>query len=655
MDLRIRRIIRPFARVMALLLDRMNASIKFLLAASIIIAFLGAFSFYRFHSNPWSTDLGAAVIMFVFLSGLVDEITRQFVTLKRKKLSELDKVGLGIDRYTDIILILAALYYLRSFDINIWNFRLRMEDHLGIGAALFIGIYLMGYVSKNKTDTPGWETRAERMFYLSAFMTAGYTHDQFPLYLMVGIFTLGVILYTVSIYGAIKSYNQTRNLGYSLWRISRPIKYFLLEIFWGISKGISYVYHLILRMYKVREALVEVEAQEPVERDYPVQGNNFTALVTDESSSQPVVNATVTLKNKETGKILSSTTNSSGKSNFSGVVEGQYVITVRANGYKTEEFERFLSMDSGEVFALSRDASDLSVIVTDADTNMPIGGSEVILKCGGDEQRSHTDNLGVAYFKELALGIYDVHVKASEYRDTTDKIDLTNENLKSIQLKRAAATISLDTTERPEDYTVAATASRGKTAFFAEDINGEIAHVKVDKRPKIAQVLGESAIVIYNSNSKLEKCIMDIVDECLTNDREVFIVSTQPRTDIYRDKLRPLIDSGMVRVINLSPRVSQPAVNEIPMTQLGAFKSIFEEMPAGSVLIFEALSGLIINEGGVVAYKFVADTIQHFSAEGLCLVCLLDSDAHEKNEISSFENLFINLVRLEGDKFILVR
>jgi hypothetical protein len=148
---------------------------------------------------------------------------------------------------------------------------------------------------------------------------------------------------------------------------------------------------------------------------------------------------------------------------------------------------------------------------------------------------------------------------------------------------------------------------------------------------------------------------MDIVDECLTNDREVFIVSTQPRTDIYRDKLRPLIDSGMVRVINLSPRVSQPAVNEIPMTQLGAFKSIFEEMPAGSVLIFEALSGLIINEGGVVAYKFVADTIQHFSAEGLCLVCLLDSDAHEKNEISSFENLFINLVRLEGDKFILVR
>ncbi|MFQ5815813.1 MAG: collagen binding domain-containing protein [Candidatus Hydrothermarchaeaceae archaeon] len=659
MDLQIRRIFRPFARVTALFLDKMSIPIKFLLFASILIAFLGAFSFYRFYGNPWSTDLGLLAILFVFLSGLTDEITREFTDIKRKKLSELDKVGLGIDRYSDIILILGALYYLRDFDLYLWNLRLRIEDHAGIGIALFLGIYLVGYASKRRTSKPGWETRAERMFYLSAFMTAGYTHDQFSLYLLGGISSLGVILYLASIYGIMKGYTREHHVGYDVWRFTRPIKYLFLEIFWGVRSLVSFVFRLIMRLYRAKEAMAEVEDQVPVEREYPVQGHNFTALVTNMSSSQPIVNAKVTLKNKETGGTLNNTTNSAGKSDFTGVEEGQYVITVQAEGYKIEEFERFLSMDSGEVFALSRRSSDLSIVVTDADTRMPIGGSEVLLKSDGKEYKSSTDNLGVAYFKELELGIYEINVEASKYHPLNDKIDIARENLKAIELKRAVSPqISAETRHGPPEEHAApeATTSPDASGEALEGVQERATQVKTDEEPQmITRVLGESALIEFDSKSKLEKAVMEIVDESLNNDREVFIISTQPRTNIYRDKLRPVINSGMVRVFNLAPGDSQTGVNEVPMSNLGSFKPIFEEMPAGSVFIFEALSTLIIKEGGVAAYKFISDTIKHFSAEGLCLVCLLDSESHEESEVSSFENLFVNLVKLEGDKFVLVR
>ncbi|MEE9594415.1 MAG: carboxypeptidase-like regulatory domain-containing protein, partial [Candidatus Hydrothermarchaeales archaeon] len=403
MDLRIRRIFRPFSRVIALLIDRTNTPIKFLLSTSLIITFLGVFSFYRLYSNPWNTNLGLLAILFVFLSGLWDEILREFTKLK-KKISELEMIGLSLDRYSDILLILGALYYLQEsdFDLGFFNLRLRVEDHVGLGIAFLLGIYLVGYTSRFRTDEPGWETRGERMFYLSAFMIAGYTHELFPFYLFSGILSLGAILYLASIYGVTRGYTQEHHVGYGLWKVTRPIKNLFSEIFWGVKGLFSLVFRQILRIYEAKEEVtIELEDEEPVEADYSTGGHNFTALVTDGNTSQPIVNAKVSLKNKETEKALSNTTNTAGKGEFTGVVEGQYSIEVAAKGYKTEEFERFLSMDSGEVFTMSKRSSDLSVVVTDADTSMPIGSSQVVLKSNGKEYKSSTDNLGVAYFKEL--------------------------------------------------------------------------------------------------------------------------------------------------------------------------------------------------------------------------------------------------------------
>ncbi len=651
MDIRIRRIFRPFARVIALLLDRMNVTLRPLLLASLLLAVLGAVSFYFLYGNPWSDFLAILAIVFVFLSGLTDEITREFADIRQKKLSELEKVVLGVDRYMDIPVMLAAIYYLSvgEYSVGLWSLSLRIEDNLIISAVLLLGVYLVG---RQRPSVPGWETRAERAFYLSAFMAAGYTHRQFPLYLLVAIFSLGVILYLASVYAGLKSYNKDHRLGYNLWRITRPIKYISLEIFWAVKNLASSWLRLI---FKTRQESTPAEAEEEAKQiEYPSQGHNFTALVTDGNSSQPIANAKVILKNKETSKAAEKTTNPAGKSDFSGIAEGEYIITVKADGYKTEEFERFLSTDSGEVFALSRHSSDLSIVVTDADNRMPIGSSLVILKSGEKEFRSKTDNLGVAYFKELKLGSYEARVEASGYEPAVDKIDLGKENMKAIELKRVSG--AKGPAETSAEHKIEEPTVRAVPHQVEPSTGPVIAAAKhaLNEKPQISQVIGESALIRYDSKSKVEKAVSKIVEECISNEREVVIVSSPPRTSIYREKLRKAINSGKIKVINLAPGGSPPEANEMSMSNLRSFEPIFKEMSAGSVLIFEALSSLIIKEGGAVAYKFVSDAIQHFSAEGLCIVCLLDSQAHDEEEMASFEKLFVNLVRIEGDRFVLL-
>jgi len=668
MDLRIRRIFRPFSRVAALLLDRTNVTIKFVLSVSLTIALLGALSFWIYSSQGRSYfdfDLQIITIILVFLSGLLDEVTREFIKLK-KKISELEGVGLGLDRYMDIPLVLGGLYllqdYLRDtdFDLGFFNLSLRVGDNLGMAIAFLVGVYIVGATTRHRTNEPAWETRAERMFFLSAIMIAGYTHEEFFNYLFGGILTLEVILFLASIHAGTRGYAKEHHVGYNIWKITRPFKFLFRELIWGVKNLIFRVVRQVLRIYQEKDAeIAEMEYEEPADDvEYSNSGHNFTALVTDGETSQPIVKAKVTLKNNETEKVTKSTTNASGKSNFSTVVESQYVITVEAGGYKTEEFERFLSMDSGEVFTLTRHASDLSVVVTDAETSMPIKGSEVLLKTEGNEFKSNTDNLGVAYFKELELGSYEVSVEASQYLPLNDKIDISKENLKSVKLKRKMGASAVSEPQPLEEKTPPAGATDEAPEPQAKDADKELvkeSKVKEKEKPKITNVLSESALVKYDSGSKIESGVTNLVDECINNGRETFIISTQPRTDIYRDRLRPVIDTGMVRIINLSSDAPQAEADEVTMSDLKSLKPIFDEMSAGSVLIFESLSTLIINEGGVVAYKFVSEVIQDFSAEGLCLVCLMDSSAHEESEISNFENLFVNLVKLDGDTFSMIR
>ncbi|MEE8168183.1 MAG: carboxypeptidase-like regulatory domain-containing protein [Candidatus Hydrothermarchaeales archaeon] len=640
MELRIRQIFKPFAMVAALLLNKTKLSMKATFLYSLLITILGVASFYFLYEDPWNYGLMLLSIALVFLNAFSDELSREFSKLK--KLSELEKVGLRLHGYADVLLIFAALYYLSlgEYDLGVVKF-MKLNEYLALGVAVFLGIYLMSRTSKRKAN-PWLEARSERMFFLTAFMIAGYTHGTFPEYLFVGIISLGGILYLGLIHGAYKSYVHEHAIGYDIWKLTRPIKYLSMEFVDFLTRLTRIILGATSRLQRTAEESTEEEVAQ--EDEQPMSGHNFTALVTDGTSSQPVAHAKVILKNTDSNKKIVRYTDSSGKSNFSNVVEGQYNISIQVEGFKKEEYERYLSMDSGESFTLSKHSSDLSVVVTDSERRNPIGRATVTLAFEGNEYASRTDNLGVAYFGELEIAPYDITVDAEGYQTSKGKINLAEENLKAIELERITPGMEMDRQEEPsmEERRVEKT---GEEDESAKD--------KDKAKQRITQVLGESALVEYTASSKVEDGIAKIMGECLNNDRDVFLVSSPPRTEIYKAKFKEEIQQGKVKLINLAAIGSPSETGDIPMTDLKQFKAVFEEMSAGSVMIFEALSNLILSAGGVSAYKFISETVEHFSTEGLCVVCFLSKEAHEARETSSFKNLFVNLVKMEGDKFSL--
>ncbi|GCC11159.1 hypothetical protein IPdc08_01208 [archaeon] len=163
---------------------------------------------------------------------------------------------------------------------------------------------------------------------------------------------------------------------------------------------------------------------------------------------------------------------------------------------------------------------------------------------------------------------------------------------------------------------------------------------------------GESALIEYSSSEELGRIVKAIVKEHITNDRDVFLAAMPPRSYQYRKEFGSYIKEGKLRIINVPPRGALPEsdrnIQEVPMTNLEYFRAVMEEMPAGSLLIFEPLSSLIINLGKNPAYQFILKVVDYLSKDGIFFVTFINKETSE--EASMFRELFVAVAEISGEK-----
>ncbi len=708
MELRLRKIFRPAGYLIAIILKRASIPPGRLIALSYLTAITTLLGFYLLSNLPYSTILTIIIVLLIFLSGLLDEIVMEFKKL-RSGIGELERMNLMIDRYSDVLIIVGTSYYLDDQIYRIvlkgTQFQLSVSSdlHLILGGLIVAGILLLNFMSrKTTTGEHGLETRGERMFLLSIFAFIGLYYD-FEGSLFIGLFILGTSIYTAIIHLSLAQrrshhisysrhhpfYKAVRYLAGTIVKItgralvigSNVVKVSTAEAARLVKIKLAFIkneakrrditlpiLHPVFRRAEKKvktnpsksqdepdrselspfspgsaesqdgsnrsnrsesppfslkkESEVRVEKFDAAQLDYAgVPGHNFTVVVTDKMTKFPIPNVEVVLKNREINKKGVSHTDESGRCDFKDVVEGQYNIKITLDGFKEEECERYISMDSGEVFALEERPVDLSVVVSDSEWATPISNAEVSLVSNtGTKDSKRTDNLGVAYFEGLSRRGYEIAVEMKGYEPEKTKVDIQKENIASVNLKKKPVQ---GEAEAPESY---------------------------------SKLLGESALIAFTSTGEVEDVLMKIIEDYLDKKREVVLVSAPPRTALYKTNLKNEISEGKVSVINLvtSGRVSGDygELTEIPMTNLEYFKTVFERMPAGSTMIFEPLSNLILNTSADLAYKFISKMVDHLSNEGLCFVCLLNVDGHDEKEIGSFGNLFMNILQIDTDRLV---
>jgi hypothetical protein len=605
----IRKLLRPPAHLIVLALERTKASPTSLISLSYFVALVTIVAFYlTFTVSQKPYWFKVLTIAGMFLSAFLYEVVEEFSKLKKSS-------ARVFDRYTDVVIIFGTIYIAMKTPYGIVAYDLAEMDFLLLGAAIFFGILLLDYLEWRGGRKPLLTARSQRLSLFAGALLVGLYTRRFEEAYVAGLLALAGCLYLVILR---ENLSRLAALGEALARAGHAAVLLLYQAGAFLLKKVS----LSLEKLRIRAEIPE-EVYE--EEELPPPGYNFTVVVTDRSS-EPITNAEVRLLNQETGGEEVRYTDAQGRTDFSDVAEGQHIVKIEAEGFEGREYVRYISMDSGEVFTLTKPYSDLSIVVTDKEKTTPVASAKVVLKFPDKEEvraSRPADNLGVAYFDGLEIDVYDVLVEASGYRPWWRRINLEEENVVAVNLVKEGQ----EAVEKPL-----------KEEAPKEEIGLE-------------EILGESSLIEYASAAKVEKVVTDIVEEHLRSDRDVFLVSSPPEIKKYRERF-----GERIRVINLSAEPSrltgEEEIMEVSMTNLEHFKPIFEEMPAGSVLIFEPLSNLIFNLGVEPSFKFISKTMDYFSREGLSLICLLNVEGHDDKTIASFRDLFTNIAGIEGERLV---
>jgi hypothetical protein len=159
--------------------------------------------------------------------------------------------------------------------------------------------------------------------------------------------------------------------------------------------------------------------------------------------------------------------------------------------------------------------------------------------------------------------------------------------------------------------------------------------------------VGESMLVLFGPTSKKEDALIDIVEFMVSEGKDVVIVSTQPGTTHYSDRLKGV--QG-IQVVELTEQSALPTKDAIPMTNLEYFSEIFDDLTPQHIFIFEPLTNLILHSGVSQAYRFISQTLTRLTKLGVTFIVFMNKSGHDKIDISNFENLFLNIAVIEDSK-----
>jgi hypothetical protein len=202
---------------------------------------------------------------------------------------------------------------------------------------------------------------------------------------------------------------------------------------------------------------------------------------------------------------------------------------------------------------------------------------------------------------------------------------------------------------------------------------------KVHDIPSISDFykkFGRSALIEFTPTNRYENVTIATVHNFLEAGKNVVLLTHAPRSRMYLEGFHSFVKSGRLKVVNLTTenplarpqmfRVAGPPDEKEPssietdlalvsINNLEFLTEITEEMTAGSVLLFEALTGLILalgKEKKESVYKFFSTLIEEMSEKERIMVAFLNINAHEKEIVSAYEGLFMKIFKIENGHII---
>lgn len=180
--------------------------------------------------------------------------------------------------------------------------------------------------------------------------------------------------------------------------------------------------------------------------------------------------------------------------------------------------------------------------------------------------------------------------------------------------------------------------------------------------PEVEQVstlLSRSTLIEYTPKTRYEDSVIEICLRLYGEMVNTVLVSTQPRTALYKEKIGDLIDIGAMKFIEISSTskhvVNEDGIIKLPADELDKLFELTSKLPKGCAVIFEPISQLLVTEGEQKTYQFISEMAERFVANELLLVGMINRTAHEEQVVSRFEGLFLNIAEEEGIKIRLMK
>ncbi|MDW7731907.1 MAG: DUF3795 domain-containing protein [Methanolobus sp.] len=168
-----------------------------------------------------------------------------------------------------------------------------------------------------------------------------------------------------------------------------------------------------------------------------------------------------------------------------------------------------------------------------------------------------------------------------------------------------------------------------------------------------------STLLEYTPHARYEDAVIEICLRLYGEMVNTVLVSTQPRTSLYREKLGDLIDIGAMKFVEISSTAKtvseENGIIKLPVTELDKFFDLTAKLPKDCAVVFEPVTQLIVTEGETKAYEFVSRMAEKFNSSELILIGLINITAHEEKTISRFEGLFLNLAELVKTRIRIVK
>ncbi len=183
--------------------------------------------------------------------------------------------------------------------------------------------------------------------------------------------------------------------------------------------------------------------------------------------------------------------------------------------------------------------------------------------------------------------------------------------------------------------------------------------------------LGKSVLIEYTPTDRFEDVTKKVLSKSLASKGSVVLLTQAPRSGIYYEEFRSDVKSGQLKMVNITsenplarpqmfrvgkqehePPRGKPdsEITAVSINNLEFAFEIVEELAPGGVLIFEALTGIILGLGSEKresAYKFFSSIVEELSEKDRTLVALLNRGAHEKETVSAYEGLFMNIFKID--------